>query len=508
MSVLVLVDSSGSGVTERRPSNAGRLELTATAVVDGVPVFAYQPSERFLDAVVREFQRSPERDDDDDDGGVRLVLTGCRDPWPAAEKLSRRRGVPVNVVHTAVAGDWIDALRSMAGVTVTGWISRAADQTMTDSVADAIRLVNELSTEYRKYADGLRDIPSAVEEVADDGEYEGGHHHVYASIVQAFGDVRAVEPVLDAVLEHLCGAERGNPAATTMAGEGRWTSATAVVEHGDRAAEDALRSSSLGRCSVADAADRARRTTRVAATFAASFWRGPAARPPTATDRALAECLVENVRAAAGPELAGLGAEQFSVCLNAKFADTRRWSDRPSAKSSATGPSLFRPEIRESCERFMAVDRLTDLMTTGDRGGNSSVFDSGHLEHLEPYVLPQRLVDYASRYLSYQVRYFALTDTLVFRFTDGERGELVDRNLRYQFAGPHDFKQYHSEVFRMMDYLRSVRILCEDIIIYASDTRVDLNFKPRPGRRSVGTVCAIQKFTILRTRHGLRATFV
>lgn len=449
MSVLVLVDSDGDG-TERRPNGERRMVdndrtgLTVTATVCGVPVVAYRPGEPFLDAVARQCGRTKGHGD----RGVRLVLIGCRDPRPAAEQLCRERGVPVDVVHSTAAGDWAEALRSVDGVTVTGWRSRAPAR-MTDTVADAIRLVDGLYAEYRKYADGLRDVPSAA--VAAD------RRPVYESVLDAFGDVRAVEPVLDAVLEQLCGTDRDAPPATTLLEEGRWTSAAAVVEYGDRAAEDAFRLSALGRCSVANAADCARRTTRVATAFATVFWTGPAARPPTATDRILAECLVQNVRAAAGPELANLGAEQFSVCLNAKFADTRLWNGgRSSAERSVMRSSLFRPEIRELCERFMAVDHLTDLMTTSDDGGGNSVFGKSHLEHLESYVLPQRLVEYASRYYDYQVRYFALTDTLVFRFTDGERGGLVERNNRHRFAGPRDFKQYHSEVFRTVDYMRSV----------------------------------------------------
>jgi hypothetical protein len=419
------------------------LELTVTAVVHGVPVFAYRPDESFLDAVAREFRRSVKRSD----RCVQLVVTGCRDPRPAVEGLCRERGVPVNVVHSTAAGDWIEALRSADNVTVTGWTPHAGDR-ITDTVADAVQLVDELSAEYRKYADRLCDVPSAAVKV--------DLHHVYASILDTFDDVLAVEPVLDAVLEQLCGTDRRVPAATTLLKEGRWMSATAVVEYGDRAAEDAFRLLALRRCLVANAVDCARRTTRVAAAFATAFWTGPVTQPPTAMDRMLAECLVENVWAAAGPELAGLSVEQFSVCLNAKFADTRLWNgSRPLVNCSAIRPPLFRPEIRELSERFMAVDHLMDLMTIGDDGG-SSVFDKSHLEHLESYVLPQRLVEYASRYYNYQVQYFALTDTLVFRFTDGERGELVERNHKHRFAGPRDFKQYHSEVFRMVDYLRSV----------------------------------------------------
>lgn len=228
---------------------------------------------------------------------------------------------------------------------------------------------------------------------------------------------------------------------------GRWTLASGVVEEGDRAAEDAAR---LVNCSTAATVDYAWRTTQVATSFAATFWHNYASMPTTG-DRVVVACLIENLRSVARPKLIELSDEQFAMCLTAKFIDTRRWQPHTGSDLQAAFPgSLFRPEICKLCEKFFAVDHLLDLMATGD--DDDSVFACGHVEHLEPYVLPQKLVNYASRYFSYQVRYFALTDTLVFRFTDGGRGRFVERSHVHRFAGPKNFKEFHDEAFRTIDF--------------------------------------------------------
>lgn len=223
---------------------------------------------------------------------------------------------------------------------------------------------------------------------------------VYASIVDSFGDdVRAVEPILDAMLEQVSGGP--DPRTTD---DHRWM--TTVIEYGDRAAEDASRLLLLllrtdDRYSIA--ADYEQRTTRVASAFAASYWNHFAGPPPTGTDRALASCVVDDLTAAV-PELGErLSAEQFAVCLNSKFAmaDGRRAPAPP-----------FRPEAHERLDRFTGAAHLADLIGDGSRGA----LDRSHVEHMGPHVLPQRLVELAYRFRRRWARYFALTDSLVFRF--------------------------------------------------------------------------------------------
>lgn len=227
-----------------------------------------------------------------------------------------------------------------------------------------------------------------------------------------------------------------------------------IVEHGDRAAENASYLLSHGRCTVVTAADFKRRTDRVARTFASSFWQDVAGRPTTA-DRALSNCLVDNLRSIAWPtDLGILSAEQFTMCLNAKFIASRHW-DRPLVPVlNIQRARLFRPEIQEMFERFTGVCDLLDLMSAGDDGDR--VFGSSHVEHIEPHVMTQRLVEYSSRYSRHQVRYFALADTLVFKFTDGVPGDLFEKYSDHRFVGPKDFKEFHFELFKVPELFRSV----------------------------------------------------
>lgn len=427
-----------------------------------VKVFDYRTGpQSIVDAVDREFRLSGHHGH-----GVRLVLTGYRDP-ALARWLYRERGLPVNVIFSSVdiedGSDWSDSFWSDDGITMSGWNCSAGiddNDDDLDIISHVVQFVNDLCYDYRRYAHGLRDIPSAA---------AGDVDSVYASIMNTFGKgVQAVEPVLDAILEQLCGAACADPAATD---DGRWTLASGVVEEGDRAAEDAARLvSSRFDCSAAAAVDYTQRTTRVAKSFASTFWHKHAEITPTHTERTLAACLIENLRAVADPELAELSAEHFDMCLNAKFIATRRWrwtvggASYVDGSSTAVGPSLFRPEIRQRCERFLAVDHLQDLMAAGDDvddheavAGKSFIVRS-HVEHLEPHILPQRLVDYASTHFGYEVRYFALTDTLVFRFTDGERGRFVEQSQAHRFAGPRSFKEFHNEAFRTIDFKRLVTV--------------------------------------------------
>lgn len=231
-------------------------------------------------------------------------------------------------------------------------------------------------------------------------------------------------------------------------GDGRWMAT--VVEYGDRAAENATNLLNHGHCDAVAAADFRRRTDRVAASFASSFWRDVAGQPTTA-DRALSDCLVGQLRSMAGStDLGELSAQQFAMCLNAKFIGSRRW-ERPGYIPSA---SLFRPEIREVCERFTGVRDLLDLTAAGDGDDGDRVFGSGHVEYMEPHVMTQRLADYASGHYHRRVRYFALDDTLVFKFTDGAPGNLFETRGNHRFAGPKDFRDFHFELLKTADYFR------------------------------------------------------
>lgn len=410
---------------------------------DGEPASA-----AFVDAAAAEFHRRTGH-------RVRIVLTGFRDTALAA-RLYRDHGVPVKVVFSAPDVDagrhWPAALRSADGVTACAWNPRAHDA---DAVTAVLDFADALADQYRSYADGPRVLLTSagrLPRTADD---------VYTSVLDGFGDgLRAVEPALDAVLEQLCGSGDGDGGC----GGGRWTSADVVVEHGDVAAEDARRlTSPPWNRPPGVATDYLRRVARVTASFGAAFWRDVAGDggPSASVDRTLAACLVQNVRAAA-VELADLSDEQFAACLNAKFIATRRWRRvvaRPAVTVVASGtetsrPSLFRPEIRERCERFLAVHHLTDLLLDQHDSGVGHVFTRSHVEHLEPYVLPQRLVEYTAQHYRHEVRYFALTDTLVFRFADAEPGQLIETNHKHRFTGPANFKEFHDEMFRIIDYMK------------------------------------------------------
>jgi len=479
MSVLMFLNN---GDDANWPSDAAIERYRNQNAGDGraVKVFDHRTGPQLIvDAVDREFRLSGHHGH-----GVRLVLTGYRDP-ALARWLYRERGLPVNVVFSSVeiadGSDWSESFWSDDGITMSGWNCSAGvddDDDDLDIISHVLRFVNDLSYDYRRYARGLRDIPSAT--AADVDSVRDG---VYASTMNTFGKgVQAVEPVLDAILEQLCGAACADPAATD---DGRWTLASGVVEEGDRAAEDAARLVvSRFDCTSAAAVDYTQRTTRVAASFASTFWNEHAEITPTYTDRTLTACLIENLRAVADPELAELSDEQFSMCLNAKFIATRRWrrtvgnASSVAGSAAVVGPSLFRPEIRQRCERFLAVDHLLDLMGAGDNvddhesaAGKLFIVRS-HVEHLESHVLPQRLVEYASTHFGYEVRYFALTDTLVFRFTDGECGRFVEQSHVHRFAGPRNFKEFHNEAFRTIDFKRLVtvkyvssRLPCPSVII-------------------------------------------
>lgn len=459
MSVLMFLNNgddtnwpSDEAIERYRNRNAG----------DGraVKLFDYRTGpQSIVDTVDREFRLSGHHGH-----GVRLVLTGYRDP-ALARLLYRERGLPVNVVFSSVeisdSSDWCDSFWSDDGITMSGWNCSAGVDDNDDDlniISHVLRFFNDLCYDYRRYARDLRDIPSAAASDVD-SLWDG----VYASTMDAFGEgVQAVEPVLDAILEQLCGAACTEPATTD---DGRWTLASGVVEEGDRAAEDAARLVvSRFDCSAAAAVDYTERTTRVATSFASTFWHVHAKITPTHTDRTLAACLIENLRAVADQELAELSAEQFAMCLNAKFIATRRWRRTVGGASSVAGPSLFGPEIRQRCERFLALNHLLDLMATGDNIDDDEAADGkrfivrSHVEHLEPHILPQRLVDYASTHFGYEVRYFALTDTLVFRFTDDERGRFVEQSHAHRFTGPRNFKEFHNEAFRTIDFKRLVKV--------------------------------------------------
>lgn len=370
-------------------------------------------------------------------GGVRLLLTGFRDPRLAA-LLRRECGADVPVYAAIPADDdpdgrLFDAFDSVPGVAAFR-CPMPADRSFGVLGAALVRLVGRLSDAYRSHVEGLRDIPSAGPEVP----MERGD--AYSAAMDAFedgGGVRSVGPVLDAVLDQLCGAE---PAAEAE-GDGRWM--TTLIEDGNRAAEDASRLSRSG-CRPAAAADHQRRATRTALSFAASFWRDVAGPPPTSADRALAACLIEQIRTAAGGQLADLPAEKFVECLNARFADTRRWRSGP---TTGRDVPLFRPEIRERMERFTGAGHLAELMAVGDADGER-VFSRSHVEYLEPHVLSQRLAEHTSRHHHRQVRYFSLADSLVFRFTDGERRQVTEQNYKRRLTGSKSFKRFHDELFR------------------------------------------------------------
>lgn len=444
MSVLMFVKYSGQADW---PTARAMERFRAKTVDAPVTVFKYRDrtanDNAFVNAVVREFEQSGRAHGH----GVRLVLTGFTDPKMAG-RLYQERGVPVNIIFPTMdyAGRF-DELRTMAGVTISGLPLSPDDPNV---ITTALAIVNAISEDYRSYVDGLREFPSATTDTVAEVDNDGA----YAMVMGAFGDgVRAVELVLDALIEQLC----GSTATDHGDGFGRWMSPTTVVEYGDRAAEDALR---LRNCGAAATGDYMRRATHMAVSFAKAFWHDLGGRP-TVTDRVLATCLVQNLRAAADQVLVDLSTDQFAMCLNAKFIATRNW--RKTSGEPVPQPfrpkfsvsNLFHPEIRNRCEQFLCIGPLAELMATG----NDRVFGRSHVEHLEPYVLPQRLLEYMSRYYHHDVRYFALDDTLVFRFTNGKSGKLVEQTHEYRFTGPKNFNQFHNELYRLGVAMRSVNVV-------------------------------------------------
>lgn len=428
-----------------------------------VTVFRYRPGivddKTFVNAVVREFEQSGRVHGH----GVRLVLTGVTDPTMAG-RLYQERSVPVNIIFsTANHTERFDEFGTMAGVTMFSLPLPPDDANV---VTTALAVTNAISEDYRSYVDGLREFPSVV---AADTVTEVDD--VASAVVgDAYGDgVQAVELVLDALMERLCGAIDG---ADYDDGFGRWMSPATVVEYGDRVAENALY---LRHCDAAATGDYVRRATQMAVLFAKAFWHDLDGRP-TATDRALITCLVQNLRAAADQALTELSTDQFAMCLNAKFIATRNWRGtsggpvpHPSHRKFSV-PDLFHPEIRNRCEQFLGIGPLMDLMAAGD----DRVFGKSHVEHLESYVLPQRLLEYMSRYYHHEVRYFALADTLVFRFTHGKSGKLVEQTHEYSFTGPKNFNEFHSEIIRLGVAMRSVNVLLDfDSLVTTTVTLVE-----------------------------------
>lgn len=448
MSVLMFVKYSGQADW---PTARAMERFRAKMVGAPVMVLKYRAGtvddNAFVNAVVREFEQSGRVHGH----GVRLVLTGFTDPTIAG-RLYQERGVPVNIIFPTM--DYIeqfDEFLTMAGVTISSLPLSHDDANV---ITTALALVNAISEDYRSYVEGLCDFPSVVADTVAEVDNDA-----YAMVMDAFGDgVRAVETVLDALMEQLCGAtEHGSTVTDHDNGFGRWMSPTTVIEYGDRVAEDALR---LWHCDAAATGDYMQRATHMAVSFAKAFWHDLGGRP-TVTDRALATCLVQNLRAAADQELVKLSTDQFAICLNAKFIATRNWRktsggsvpDQYRPKFSI--PNLFHPEIRKRCEQFLGIGSLVELMATGD----DRVFSRSHVEHLESYVLPQRLLEYMSRYYHHDVRYFALDDTLVFRFTNGQSGKLVEQTHEYRFTGPKNFNEFHNELIRLGVAMRSVNVL-------------------------------------------------
>lgn len=429
MSVLMFLNSGGD---ERRwPSEEAVDRFRASVMAVPVIECGLSGGKSFTATVAVEFRK---RQSEDSGNHVRLVLTGCQDP-ELADQLYRDCGVPVIVVDER----------------------RCPEPDNPDSVAVAVSFANAMADEYSRYSNSLRNMPPTTANPLD--------FDAYVSIVDAFGDgISAVEPVLDAILEQVCGVAERSPmvSADDDKGNGRWTLAnTAVVEHGDGAAEEAERL----RFTDVVATDYTERVTRTATSFATSFWSHAADRPSNDVDRVLAKCLMDDLRAAADPTLVDWSIEQFFMFLNAKFI-ANRCRRRCSASSIVDTrdtddgrPSLFQPEIREQCERFLTVGHLMDLMDNASDGGDTDaagVFGRSHVEHLEPYVLPQKLLEYACRYGYHDIRYFPLADTMTFRFTNGEPGRLVERHYRHRFAGPGNVQEFHDEMFRAVDPTRSV----------------------------------------------------
>lgn len=383
---------------------------------------------------------------------VRLVLTGFHEPDLATE-LYMNYNVPVNVLFRTpeVDDSWFDAFDPILGVTMSGWqcLGRETDDDV-EVIAYAVDFMNGLSRDFQSYVEGLRDMPTVVQ-MGENLEIEE-NNDIYTSIMDTFGDnVQTIEPVLDAMLEQLCGTDEDQPDDDND----RWM--LSIVEDGDKALEYTF---SL-KCSTEAKASYTRRVTRVAKSFATSFWCDYTTEHITTTDRILTACLIDNLLANADSILTDMSTEQFSICLNAKFIASRRWQSTTNGTIAVAdvfsdrhiAQSLFRLEIRNCCERFMAVNHILDLMAVGD-GNGEVVYSRSHVEHLEPHLLSQRLLDYASRHYRYEVRYFALTDTLVFRFTDGKPGQLVEKFYKHRLVGPKNFREFHSELFRTTECFR------------------------------------------------------
>lgn len=205
----MFIDLMGDG---RWPSAHSADWFTAKTAVNGdgrtpPAVITYRRPETLLvDAVVQEFAQSHRG------YGVRVVVVGVQEPR-LAERLYRERGLPVNVVFGVpeVDGRWLEALGPLRGVTMTGWGRPRPtfgndddDENEEDVVAFVVNAFDVLSNDYRSYTAGLRDVPSFAAHY--DPSSSADSAAVYAAIMDTFGDgVQSVEPVLDAMLEQLCG---------------------------------------------------------------------------------------------------------------------------------------------------------------------------------------------------------------------------------------------------------------------------------------------------------------
>lgn len=216
----MFIDLAGDG---QWPSEYSANRFASIVALNGdggrpVPVIAYRrPETTLVDAVAQEFALSACHGH-----RVRVVLVGVRDHG-LAERLYRERGLPVNVVFGApeVDGQWSDALGRFRGITMSGWLRPGptlddGDENDEHVVASVVDALNDLSDCYRSYAAGLRDVPSFT---AHRGPSPlADYAPVYTAVMDSFGEaVQDVEPVLDAMLEDLCGAA-GN---TSRSGDSR-----------------------------------------------------------------------------------------------------------------------------------------------------------------------------------------------------------------------------------------------------------------------------------------------
>lgn len=210
MSVLVFIDSVGDGLW---PSASSVDRFVENSFINDranghrpTAVFSYREPETFLvEAVARAFALSARKDHE-----VRVVLIGVRDPQ-IAKRLYQERGLPVNVVFDTleVDGRWFDTLGPFPGITMSGWKGRRSavgdDENDDDVVSVTVDAFNTLSNDYRSYVIGLRDLPSFPK--LHDPLSTADNVSVYATVMDAFGEgVQSVEPILDAMLEQLCGA--------------------------------------------------------------------------------------------------------------------------------------------------------------------------------------------------------------------------------------------------------------------------------------------------------------